>query len=87
MPQPDLTGGHVHGTVTSLVLLPQIVDAVSIPVVGSGGLGSGRSLVAGQVTAIDSAATVTRRIVDEAEAVIDGFARSAGPAGDSDPIT
>ncbi|QDT04824.1 Nitronate monooxygenase [Rubripirellula lacrimiformis] len=39
-------GGHVHGMVTSLVLLPQVVDAVSIPVVGSGGFGSGRSLVA-----------------------------------------
>ncbi|QEG00716.1 Nitronate monooxygenase [Stieleria maiorica] len=39
-------GGHIHGSVTSLVLLPQVVDAVSIPVIGSGGFGSGRSLVA-----------------------------------------
>ncbi len=39
-------GGHVHGSVSSLVLLPQIVDAVSIPVLGSGGFASGRSLVA-----------------------------------------
>ncbi|MCM2369687.1 NAD(P)H-dependent flavin oxidoreductase [Aporhodopirellula aestuarii] len=39
-------GGHVHGMVSSLVLLPQVVDAVSIPVVGSGGFASGRSLVA-----------------------------------------
>ncbi|WP_207310476.1 NAD(P)H-dependent flavin oxidoreductase [Rubripirellula amarantea] len=39
-------GGHVHGVVSSLVLVPEIVDAVSVPVVGSGGFASGRSLVA-----------------------------------------
>jgi nitronate monooxygenase len=39
-------GGHVHGTVTSLVLLPQVAAALRIPVVGSGGFGSGASLVA-----------------------------------------
>ena len=39
-------GGHVHVTVSSLVLLPQIVRAVSIPVVGSGGFASGESLIA-----------------------------------------
>jgi nitronate monooxygenase len=39
-------GGHVQGTVTSLVLLPQVAAALSIPVVGSGGFGSGGGLVA-----------------------------------------
>ncbi len=39
-------GGHVRGTVTSLVLLPQVVRAVSVPVVGSGGFASGESLIA-----------------------------------------
>ncbi len=39
-------GGHVHGTVSSLVLLPQITRAVSVPVVGSGGFASGESLIA-----------------------------------------
>ncbi len=39
-------GGHVRGTATSLVLLPQVTAAVSVPVLGSGGFGSGRSLVA-----------------------------------------
>jgi nitronate monooxygenase len=39
-------GGHVHGTVSSLVLLPSIVRAVSVPVVGSGGFASGESLIA-----------------------------------------
>lgn len=39
-------GGHVRGGVSSLVLLPQVARAVSIPVVGSGGFASGESLIA-----------------------------------------
>jgi nitronate monooxygenase len=39
-------GGHVRGKVTSLVLLPQLTAKVHIPVLGSGGFGSGASLVA-----------------------------------------
>ena len=39
-------GGHVHGDVSSLVLLPQVVRAVDVPVIGSGGFASGASLVA-----------------------------------------
>ncbi|MFO1090743.1 MAG: nitronate monooxygenase [Hyphomicrobiales bacterium] len=39
-------GGHVHGKVTSLVLVPQVVKAVRVPVIGSGGFASGGSLVA-----------------------------------------
>lgn len=39
-------GGHVHGHVTSLVLLPEIVRAVRVPVIASGGFASGASLVA-----------------------------------------
>lgn len=38
-------GGHVHGTVASLVLLPQVVAAMSVPVVASGGFATGASLV------------------------------------------
>jgi nitronate monooxygenase len=39
-------GGHVHGHVSSMVLLPQVTAAVACPVVASGGFASGRSLVA-----------------------------------------
>lgn len=39
-------GGHVRGTTSSLVLLPEVVRAVQLPVVGSGGFASGASLVA-----------------------------------------
>ena len=39
-------GGHVRGTATSLVLLPQVAGAVEVPVIGAGGFASGASLVA-----------------------------------------
>ncbi len=39
-------GGHVHGDVSSLVLLPQVVRAVEVPVLASGGFATGGGLVA-----------------------------------------
>jgi enoyl-[acyl-carrier protein] reductase II len=40
-------GGHVgRDEISTLVLIPQVVDAVRIPVVAAGGIGDGRGLVA-----------------------------------------
>lgn len=39
------SGGHV-GEVTTMVLVPQVVDAVSVPVVAAGGIADGRGLAA-----------------------------------------
>lgn len=38
-------GGHI-GTLTTMVLVPQIVDAVSVPVIAAGGIADGRGVVA-----------------------------------------
>jgi NAD(P)H-dependent flavin oxidoreductase YrpB (nitropropane dioxygenase family) len=40
-------GGHVHGTVGSMALVPAVVDAVApLPVIASGGIADGRGIVA-----------------------------------------
>lgn len=39
------SGGHV-GELTTMVLVPQIVDAVDVPVIAAGGIGDGRQMAA-----------------------------------------
>lgn len=39
-------GGHVHGTTGALVLVEQVARAIDLPIVASGGFGTGASLVA-----------------------------------------
>ncbi len=39
------SGGHI-GELTTMALVPQVVDAVDVPVIAAGGIGDGRGLVA-----------------------------------------
>lgn len=42
------SGGHI-GELTTMVLLPQVADAVSVPVIGAGGIASGRQMKAAEI--------------------------------------
>lgn len=57
-------GGHI-GRLTTLALLPQVVDAVSIPVIAAGGFGDGRSLAAGLMLGAAGIQVGTRFVVAE----------------------
>jgi nitronate monooxygenase len=55
-------GGHVRGTVTSLVLIPSVRDAVGadVPIIAAGGFADGRGLAAALALGADAAVFGTR---------------------------
>lgn len=52
-------GGHV-GELTTMVLVPQIVDAVDVPVIAAGGIGDGRGMAAAFMLGADAVQLGTR---------------------------
>lgn len=56
-------GGHLgRDDIGTMVLIPQVVDAVSIPVIASGGIGDGRGLMAALALGADGVEMGTRFI-------------------------
>ncbi len=53
-------GGHVRGTVGVLALLNEVLDAVGVPVLAAGGIGTGRALAAVLAAGADGARMGTR---------------------------
>lgn len=74
-------GGHI-GRLTSLALLPQVIDAVSIPVIGAGGFGDGRSLAAALMLGAEGIQVGTRFVVAEESNAHDNFKKSILKAND-----
>lgn len=66
------SGGHV-GEVTTMVLVPQVVDAVSIPVVAAGGIADGRGLAAAIMLGAEGIQMGTRFLATEEALVHDNF--------------
>lgn len=56
------SGGHI-GSTTTMALLPQVVDAVSVPVIGAGGIGDGRGVAAAFMLGAEAVQMGTRFLV------------------------
>ena len=58
------SGGHI-GSITTMALLPQVVDAVKIPVIAAGGIGDGRGLAAAFMLGAEAVQIGTRFVVSK----------------------
>ena len=56
------SGGHI-GSITTMALVPQVVDAVAIPVIAAGGIGDGRGLAAAMMLGAEGVQMGTRFVV------------------------
>lgn len=56
------SGGHI-GEATTMTLVPQVVDAVSIPVIAAGGIGDGRGIAASFMLGAEAVQMGTRFLV------------------------
>ena len=56
------SGGHI-GSLTTMALVPQVVDAISVPVIAAGGIGDGRGLAAALMLGAEGVQMGTRFVV------------------------
>lgn len=78
-------GGHI-GELTTMALIPQIVDAVSIPVIAAGGIGDGRGLAAVLMLGAKGAQVGTRFVVSHESIVHDNYKKRIISSKDIDSI-
>lgn len=58
------SGGHV-GEITTMALVPQVVDAVDVPVIGAGGIGDSRGMMAAFALGASAVQMGSRFVVSE----------------------
>lgn len=75
------SGGHV-GDLTTMALVPQVVDAVHIPVVAAGGIGDGRGVVAAFALGACGVQMGTRFLVAKECTVSDAYKKKVLAAKD-----
>ena len=77
------SGGHI-GEATTMTLVPQVVDAVSIPVVAAGGIADGRGFAAAMMLGADAVQMGTRFLVAAECTVHENYKKKVIAAKDID---
>lgn len=76
-------GGHI-GELTTMVLVPQVVDAVDVPVIAAGGIGDGRGISAAFMLGANGVQIGTRFLVAEECTVHENYKNKIIKAKDID---
>lgn len=79
------SGGHV-GDITTMTLVPQVVDAVKIPVIAAGGIADGRGLIAAMALGASGVQIGTRFIVAHECPAHPAYKQAIIKAGDRDTM-
>jgi len=77
------SGGHI-GAATTMTLVPQVVDAVSIPVIAAGGIADGRGFAAALMLGAEAVQMGTRFVVAKESIVHDNYKKKILAAKDID---
>lgn len=78
-------GGHI-GRTTTMSLIPQVVDAVSIPVIAAGGIADGRGMAAAMMLGASGVQLGTRFVVAHESIAHDNFKQAIIKASDIDTV-
>ena len=77
------SGGHI-GEETTMTLVPQVADAVSIPVIAAGGIGDGRGIAAAFMLGAEAVQIGTRFVVSKESIVHENYKERIIKAKDID---
>ena len=79
------SGGHI-GESTTMTLVPQVVDAVSIPVIAAGGIADGRGIAASFMLGAEAVQMGTRFVVAKESIVHENYKQRIIKAKDIDTV-
>lgn len=79
------SGGHV-GEMTTMTLVPQVIDAVNIPVIAAGGIGDGRQLAAAFALGAAGVQVGTCLLVSEECPIHEAYKEAVIKAKDNDTV-
>lgn len=79
------SGGHI-GQLTTMTLVPQVVDAVSIPVIAAGGIGDGRGLAAARMLGAEGVQIGTRFLLAKETRIHENYKKKVLQAKDIDTV-